>query len=128
RRRRGGKAPLPLAILEPAQRLIDLELADDLRPRRDVADLLREEAGAVLLHEAGGAALENRLLVLLASLLAALDLADDPASLHGERIPAHRGIGGERELVGCLQRLRVVVVERLPQDHASPPGPGVGDR
>ena len=80
RRRRRRKAPLPRAagrLVEPLERLIDRDLGDDLGARRNVAELLREQVGALLLDESGGAPLDDRVFEALASRRSLVDLTDD---------------------------------------------------
>ncbi len=80
---RRRKAPLPAAVFDPRQRLIDGELGDDLGAGRHVAQLLREQAGALLFDEPGRAPVEERLLEALARLPLLVDLTD-----HARRSPS----------------------------------------
>src|SRR5262249_28657963 len=98
------KPPLPGAFIQPAQPLVDGQRGDHLRTRRDVADLLREQAGPLLIDQAGRLALQQRLLEALAGGLAPVDLAHHAAAGEGEAVAAHRRVGREWEAVGDGQR------------------------
>lgn len=122
----GREAPLPLAFVEPAQRLVHDHLADDLGPGRHVADPLGEEARAVLLEERGGLALGQRALEAPASLLLAGDLADDALVAEHEGEAAHRAVAGQGEQVANLDGLVEGVLETLGQDDAGDAAAGLG--
>jgi hypothetical protein len=118
-RRRGEREPpLPRALLEPAQSLIDRDLAHHPGAGRHVSDPLGEQRRALLLEQRRGVPLHDGVVVALARRLAAIDLALDPAIADAERVARHRGVRGQREHVGDRERLGVVVGEALLEDDA----------
>ena len=125
RRHHRGEAPLPGAFLQPPQPLVDDQLGRDLGPRRDVADLLREEARAILLEQPRRVALGEGLLEPLASGREAVHLADDPALADPEGIAGHRGVRGQRHLVRHAQRVGIRILEPLLQHDAGEAARGI---
>ena len=125
---RGSAAPpraesaTPSAFVEPAQLLIDLDLAHDLRAGRDVADLLREEARALLLEERRGLPVREGLLEALARALLLVDRAFDRALADAEAEAAHRRVRGERKRVGYTERDAALVREALLEHDAGDAG------
>ena len=86
RRSRQRESPLPISFVQPRERLIDVDLHDDRRLRRDVADLLCEEVRPILLEERSRASLDERALIVLARLRSGLHLSSHDlfADMEGE--------------------------------------------
>ena len=126
RRDDGREPPLPRARVEPPEALVDGELRDDLGARRDVPELLGEEARAVLLEQRRRPPLEDRLLEALARGRAPVHLADDPALADPECEARDRAVDGERQEVGDVERVRVGVPEALLQHHPGEAATGLG--
>src|SRR5262245_41056065 len=77
-RSRGQReAPFPRAFIEPAERLIDHDLANDARAGRHVSDLLREERRTILLEERGRVTVRDCIVVTFARSALAIDLSFD---------------------------------------------------
>ena len=111
----GREPQLPLALGQPAQPQVDRDPRDQRLVRRQVADRLGEDVGAVLLEERRGVARRDRALEPLAGLLLAVDPAGDRAIGELERVAADRAVGRQRHPVGHVQRLGVAVLEPLLQ-------------
>jgi hypothetical protein len=115
--RRRGETQLP-AFVEPRQALIQQHLDEHVRTRRHVAELLREQAAALLLEQPCGPALDQRVLVALASRGAAIDLAHDAPRADGDREARHGRVGRQRQAVADRERQRVDVAEALREREA----------
>ncbi len=99
--------------------MIDLELHHDRRPRRDVADLLREEAGSFLLEMSGASTLRDGLLESLAGAFFSVDLTHDLALSDSKREPADGPFFGQRQLIRHPEWLGVRVFKGLLQRDSS---------
>lgn len=123
RRHRRGEAPLPGALVQPGKALVDADLHLDRGPRRDVSELLSEEARTILREQRRAAAVHERLFVALAGSRATVDLADDTALANPEREAADRAVRREGEQVAHGERIVERVHEPLLQNDASEPTP-----
>jgi hypothetical protein len=126
---RGGKSPLPRPFVEPAQRLVQRDLGDDVLAGGNVRDLLREQARSLLVEQRRGLALDDRLLEALARALALVDVADDAARPDAKRVARDRGVRRQRQRIRDGQRDVVRIAESLLDDDAGEPSAGFrGDR
>ena len=119
-----GKAVLPVRrVVAPGRRRSEHELQRVqhvdrdlyLCARRHIAQLLLEGVRPRLLQQPRGAALEERIAVRLARLLARLHLGVDRLPANADRVAEHGAVGGQRQRVGQLERLVVGIRERLHQ-------------
>jgi hypothetical protein len=102
RRHRGRKAPFPAAP-STQQRLVDFDLASSWAPRRQVAELLREQRSCGLVRAAPRCDLRRAPARSVRARGAAIDLAGDALRTELEREPRDRGVGRQRQLVGDVQ-------------------------
>ena len=124
-RHHGRETPLPGALGQPAKRLVDADLRDHLLPRRDVADLLGEQAATVLLQQAGRTALQQRLLEALARPCHPVHLADDASLADTDGETGHHAIVRQRQRVADGERVGPGVGEALLQHHPRQPATGI---
>ena len=110
----------------PGERLVDGEPRHDLFAGRDVADLLGEQARAILVDDTGGVPVDDGFLEALSGALLLVYLADDSTVAHLELVAADGSVGGERDLIGDRERLGVSIDEPLLEHDPREPRAGVG--
>ncbi len=121
RRHHRGKAPLPHPLGQPVETLVHRDLDAHLRARRDVADLLSEMVGALLIEQPGGAPLDQRLLEPLSCVCPPVDLAGHAPLSDLELVAFNRPGRRQGHRVDRLQGLCVRIAEDLNKPHPSQP-------
>ena len=119
-RRDNGREPvLPAPVGQPGDRVIDDDLREHVGVRREVPDLLREQAGPLFLEQCGRAAIDQRLLERLAGRRPGPDLSGYGAIANPEPETCDGAVRGKRESVEHSKRLVMGIREVLLDD-----GPG----
>ena len=120
----GGVSENPAPAVE-RERLVGRNLDVDRGPRRDVSDLLGEQAGPLLLEERGGPPFEESPLAVVAGGLAGFHHTLGALALELEGEAGDRPVGRQRQLVGHPQRLGVRVEECLAECRSGVAAAGV---